>query len=95
MQEQADKEAFELKKNAFEKYSKQNHICTLLEEYVKARVDLEKSVENRYNIKEITNYVKGFHLNGNEPEKLKKLYCVTLDDILKQSSPIINIWNNY
>ena len=95
MQEQADKKALELKKNAFEKYSKQNHICILLEEYVKARADSENSVENKYNINEITNYVTGFHLNGNEPEKLKKLYSVTLDDILKLDSPTINIWNNY
>lgn len=94
MQELANKEASKLKEKAFENYSKNEHILTLLEEFVKMRADLEKSVENKHHINAITDFVKGFHLYkyNDNPAQLEKLYGVNFDDILNAQHR--KIWND-
>ena len=87
MQNQANIDAEKIKSLARKKYSKTEHICTLLEKYMKERASLEKRVENHYHLEKIEEFVWGFH-GWNRPEKIVELYNITLEVILNNNNPI-------
>lgn len=87
LQKQANIDAEKIKSTAKTKYSKIEHICTLLEEYMKERTLLEKNVEEGYHLKQIEDFVLGFH-GWDRPDKIAKLYNITLKDILDNTNPI-------
>lgn len=87
LQEQASIDAEKIKNNAITKYSKVEHVCTLLEEYIQERTLLEKEVEECYHLKQIEDFVSGFH-GWDRPDKIAKLYNITLWDILNNTNSI-------
>ena len=86
MQESADAEAKSLRENAHKLYSKDAHICKLLEDYINKRRELEKDIESRYHIQAIKNFLHCRYVDYGEGENsLMEFYGYTIDDILKDT----------
>lgn len=84
LQKAADEEAEEVRKKAREQYSFEAHICTLLEDFINKRRELENRIEATCHIKAAKDFLKYKDLKaGTDGEDyLKWLYNVTLKDIL-------------
>lgn len=83
MQESADAEAKSLRENAHKNYSKEAHICKLIEDYTNKRRELEKDIENKYHIQAIKNFLHYRCVEYGEGENtLTEFYEYTLEDIL-------------
>lgn len=83
MQESADAEANSLREKAHKYYSKDAHICKLLEDYINKRRELEKDIENKYHIQAIKNFLHCRYVDYCEGENsLIEFYGYTLEDIL-------------
>lgn len=84
MQASADSEAKRIKESAHKHYSKDAHICKLLEDVINKRRELEKDIEFTYHIQAIKNFLHCRYVeSGNGENSLIEFYGYTLDDILK------------
>ena len=84
MQASADSETKRLKEYAHKNYSRDAHICKLLEEFINKRRELEKDIENKYHIQAIKNFLQCRFVESGEGENsLNELYSYSIVDILK------------
>lgn len=84
MQALADSEAERLKEYAHVYYSKDEHVCKLLEDYINRRRELERDIESIYHIQAIKNFLHCRYVEQGEGENsLVEFYGYTLEDILK------------
>ncbi len=84
MQESADAEAKSIIENAHNHYSKEAHICKLLEDIINKRRKLEKDIESKYHIQAIKDFIHCRFVDYGEGENsLIEFYGYSLEDILK------------
>jgi hypothetical protein len=84
MQASADSEAKSIRESAHKQYSKDAHICKLLEDVINKRRELEKDIEYTYHIQAIKNFFNCRYIaSGNGENSLIEFYGYTLGDILK------------
>ena len=86
MQASADSEAKSIRESAHKHYSKDAHICKLLEDVINKRRELEKDIEFTYHIQAIKNFLNCRYIeSGNGENSLTEFYGYTLGDILKDT----------
>ncbi len=86
LQASADSEAKSRKEYAHKHYSKDEHICKLLEDYINKRIELEKDMESVYHIQAVKNFLHCRYVDYGEGENsLIEFYGYTLEDILNDN----------
>lgn len=86
LQESADAEANSLREKAHKYYTKDAHICKLLEDYINKRRELDKDIESQYHIQAIKNFLHCRYVDYGEGENsLIEFYGYTLEDILRDN----------
>jgi len=82
-QASADSEAKSLRDIAHKNYSKNEHICTLIQEFINERNKLEAYIEMKYHIMAVKRYL--YYRGANSAEEVSyiaNLYKVQLEEIL-------------
>ena len=84
LQEAADKEAENIRNKAYKLYSKDDHICTLLEDFINKRKEIEDKIESTCHIKAAEAFLnyKIFKAGVEGEDFIRRLYRITLNDIL-------------
>lgn len=80
LQQSADIEARYLKEKAYKNYSRDTHICKLLEEYVNKRSELGIYLEAKYHIEAVKNFICYSRIDS---DSLTELYNLTIEDVLR------------
>ncbi len=71
-------EASRFKKNAYNNYSATEHLCTLLQEFIDKRLELENSIESKYHLKTIRDFINDYyipHTNDIEEDHALRILC--------------------
>jgi hypothetical protein len=86
LQMAANAEAMEIKEDARNSYSVVEHVCTLLQEFIDKRNELEKNVESKYHLKTAMDFIEYYFIpfrDELEEEKTIRILCnYSIDDIL-------------
>lgn len=86
LQASADSEAKSRKEYAHKHYSKDEHICRLLEDYINKRIELEKDMESVHHIQAVKNFLHCRYVDyGEDENSLIEFYGYTIEDILNDN----------